>query len=502
MRTPVIVGAAALSQHTDEQEHGVDAVGLMAEACRAAEQASGASGLLAQADLVVVPRGSWRYPDPARLVADGVGAANVRTEIVEIGVLQTTVLSRALEAVATGGTEVALVVGGEALDRRRVARRQGRRASERVQDPSVVPGAVIAAEVDFRGKYEGEWGLEEAYLQYALLDSALRHRLGLGIEENRAQIAELWAQFNRIAAANPAAWDRTPWSAEQLLDHTRRGNRPLADPYSVKTVTQMHVDQAAALIICSAGAADRAGVAEDRRIYPVVTVESDLAVPVVERADPGECAQWGFIAAELERAIGAPVATVDLLDLYSCFPIAVAHQRDAFGVTGRADLTVTGGMTFGGGPLNNAALQAMATAAHLLQNRSGPASGVVTAVSGLLAKQGAVLLARDRPERGYRRVDVTDRARDAVRTRPVVARYTGRAIVDALTVLVARDGRAEIVAVLATPEGAGTVARSADQDLVQSARATDWVGATVEVADGEIVARIRAVAAGDRPGSG
>ncbi len=50
-------------------------------------------------------------------------------------------------------------------------------------------------------------------------------------------------------------------------------------------------------------------------------------------------------------------------------------------------LTVTGGMTFAGGPLNNYVLQAMVALTDLL--RADPSAiGLSTSVSGMLTKQG------------------------------------------------------------------------------------------------------------------
>ena len=59
------------------------------------------------------------------------------------------------------------------------------------------------------------------------------------------------------------------------------------------------------------------------------------------------------LAAEALFETGRSVADVGPVDLYSCFPAAVQTGALELGLPLDRPLTVTGGMTFGGGPLNN-----------------------------------------------------------------------------------------------------------------------------------------------------
>ena len=78
---------------------------------------------------------------------------------------------------------------------------------------------------------------------------------------------------------------------------------------------------------------------------------------------------------------------VELLDLYSCFPVAVSAIADPFGL--RADdprgLTVTGGLPFFGGPGNAYSLHAIAKVVEALRERPG-AHGLVWANGGTFSK--------------------------------------------------------------------------------------------------------------------
>ena len=68
-RTPVLVGAGVAHQHVDDPDVALEAIELMALACERAAPTS----LLAAAQTVLVPRGTWRYsrprPTPRRLAS-------------------------------------------------------------------------------------------------------------------------------------------------------------------------------------------------------------------------------------------------------------------------------------------------------------------------------------------------------------------------------------------------------------------------------------------------
>ena len=104
-----------------------------------------------------------------------------------------------------------------------------------------------------------------AVQQYAVIDSARRAAHGWTLDQHRDDISELWARFSEVASANPdaafggrardAAWLREPGP----------DNRPLAFPYNKWHSTQWSVNQAAALLITTAGTAEDCGVPRDRQ---------------------------------------------------------------------------------------------------------------------------------------------------------------------------------------------------------------------------------------------
>ena len=85
---------------------------------------------------------------------------------------------------------------------------------------------------------------------------------------------------------------------------------------------------------------------------------------------------------------GLGIDDIDLIDIYSCFPSAVQVAAAEIGIS-TADparpLTVTGGLTFAGGPWNNYVMHSIATMAEKLVQAPGT-RGLITANGGYLTK--------------------------------------------------------------------------------------------------------------------
>jgi len=119
-RAPVLVGVAQLNQRPDSLEDALEASALMTEVAVAAADDAGAPRLLAAAELVVAINGAWSYRDPARIVADAIGASSARTvRTTHGGNTPQMVVDIVAEQIAAGDVDVAVVVGAETIWSRR-----------------------------------------------------------------------------------------------------------------------------------------------------------------------------------------------------------------------------------------------------------------------------------------------------------------------------------------------------------------------------------------------
>ncbi len=328
--------------------------------------------------------------------------------------------------------------------------------------------------------------------QYAMIESALRAARGSSVADHRAAVAALWARFAAVAADNPNAAFPEPRTADEI-DTPSAANRPLAFPYNKWHSTQWTVDQAAALVVCSADAARRAGVPADRWVFPRVGLESSHAVSVLCRRDIPTWPAMAVLGEEAALRIGRPVAEVDLLEVYSCFPVAVEVQQEALGLDPAGTPTVSGGMAFAGGPFNNFVLQAVVEVVERL--RAGAHGGsdrlaAVTTVSGLLTKPGLGVWA-DRPDgRPPLLADLAYEAAAATATVPAVETlegYRGPGRVAAFTVTFDGSEPSRVVAVCDTADGRRCASVSDDAALAARACTEELVGVPVSIGHGTFV---------------
>jgi len=185
------------------------------------------------------------------------------------------------------------------------------------------------------------------------------------------------------------------------------------------------------------------GLDRDRFVFPLATAESNAMVPLSARPQLHRSPAVKHVGRALEAAAGRPLADVEHLDLYSCFPIAVRIQQRQFGIHRTKQQTVTGGMTFGGGPLNNYVLQSTAKMAEVL--RANPdATGLVTCVSGMLTKFAGALWSATPPTTLFAPADVTAAVAADMPPREVVA---------------ARDAAHTVIGSTVTYDDAGAPAR-------------------------------------------
>ena len=484
-RTPVLVGAGVAHQRFDDPTEGDEAVMLMTTAVERAGEDAHAPELLARAGAVFVPRGTWRYRDPGRIVAERIGAT-ARSVIAELGVLQLTPFTRACLAIARDELDVAIVVGGEAKYRALRGHITGTTPVDTVQGDDIDPDESIRPADEIIPAPERAAGFMSAPLMYAALESALRASLGESVADNARATAELWSAFSQVAASNPDAWRRDPVTPE-FLERPSPKNPMLAAPYTKWHCSQWNVDQAAAFVLCSTEAADRAAVPHDRRVYPLAAVESNHMLAISRRADLHRAPAVRIGAERIAERTGIDVTASELVDLYSCFPAAVRIQARELGLplddpVGRA-LSVGGGMTFGGGPLNNATFQALARMVPMLRDAPGT-TGLLTFISGIITKHGTSLWSTTPPEAGFTFADISEAVAAGTQALDVVGDHRGPAVVDAYTVA-HESGEPRYATVVArTPDDVRVVARCEDPELAAEMAGTEWCGREIAV-DGD-----------------
>ncbi|MEQ8660352.1 MAG: TAXI family TRAP transporter solute-binding subunit, partial [Gammaproteobacteria bacterium] len=268
--------------------------------------------------------------------------------------------------------------------------------------------------------YETAHGITFPIQVYCLFEQVLRDELGMSLAQYRARIGRIFAPFSAVAADNPYAQFPHARSAEFIATPAAE-NFLLCEPYTKWMVAQDAVNQAAAVVMTSVGAARELGIPERNWVYLTAYADVD-ELPVVRRPRlAGSHAQGLALRRVLDDA-GVAAADVDYVDLYSCFPVAVTSACEHLGIDpeGARTLTLTGGLPYFGGPGNNYSLHAIAEVVARLRGARG-ATALVAANGGYLSKHSVGLYGRHLAGAWQPRSSAAERAQARAASDVVVA---------------------------------------------------------------------------------
>ncbi|MCU0267381.1 MAG: acetyl-CoA acetyltransferase [Acidimicrobiales bacterium] len=478
-RTPVLVGVGQLSNRVDRGAPPLEPADLMVEALRRAEADTGRPGVLASVDVVrVVNLLSWRYVNPAALVAERVGAHPRETGLTTMGgnYVQA-VLNRSALDILEGRADLVALCGAEAWRTRTAARRTETDLGWTVQPPETAPPVVFGDDTPLSNDDEIALGLFLPVILYPMFDVALRAREGLSVEEHRRVIAELWSRFSEVAATNPHAWIRRAYSPGEIATPSAE-NRMVGFPYTKLMNSNNAVEQGAGLLLCAAERARELGIPRERWVFVHSGADAHDHYHMTNRADL--CSSPAIRATGRSALDLAGIGVDDLahVDLYSCFPSAVRVAARELGLGLDRQLTVTGGLTYAGGPWNNYVMHAIATMVGVLRDDPG-ARGLCTANGGWLTKHAMGVYSTEAPPAGRFRWADCQAEVDAGPRREGAPGHDGPVTIEAYTVVHGRDGEREKAHLATlTPDGRRAWAVSEDADLLLALETEEFVGRT------------------------
>jgi acetyl-CoA C-acetyltransferase len=482
-RTPVIVGTGQVTQLRGSGSAGP--LELMTAAARAAADDAGPRGasLLERVESVgLVDIFSWPVPDPGALLAAELGLSpheTVRTVIG--GNSPIALLGDAASRIAAGELDVVLLGGGEAGVAHRDQVLRGVDPGWPTQPEGTTPTRVVGADRPPSHDAELAAGLLAPVLVYPLFEHALRHAAGRDSAEQRAWIASWWARYSEVSAAHPQGWSREALTPEQVATPSDR-NRLIADPYPRTMNANIGVDQAAMLLVTSAGAAEAAGIPRDRWVFVHATAGAADHWFVGERDRLDRSPAIAACGDAVFGHTGTTADEIDLVDLYSCFPCAVQVGANELGF--RVDdparpLTVTGGLAFFGGPANNYVTHSIATLVDRAREQPD-AKAVASAVGWYLTKHGLALLSATPPERPFAHHDVQATV-DAQPRRTITTGATGTWTVESFTVAYDRDGTGNVGIVAARDGDRRAFGRTEDRATIDRLLGADPIGRAAEL---------------------
>lgn len=494
--TPVLIGVGQVTDKGRDLDDLPGPVGLMEWAARNAFADAGISmERAADLDLVTVVRAFRESTSnsPASL-AGRLGATQAKCWLMPNGGNGPQYLvNRYAEAISKGESRFVLFAGSEAKDSVRRLKKAGRPIDW--TEPPETEAEFLIPEPKMANGYETHHGVWLAAHVYPMFENAYRHHLGRGIAEHQMAMGRLFEGFSEVAAATPGAWFPVRRSAAEIAT-PGEGNRFVGWPYTKFMNAMNHVDQSAAILMCSLGFAREMGVPAEKLVYLHGCADTHEPLLVSERRNYHDCPAVRMLGEKTLGMAGVGIGEVDFIDLYSCFPSAVEIARDELGIAedDPRPLTVTGGLPYHGGAGNNYVMNSIACMVEKVRARPG-SKGLVTANGGFLTKHAAGLYSTApspaHDGRGWSREDpaLYQAELDALPTPPVVREADGDAVIETYTVAYGRSGEPEM-GILFGRLGDGTdpmaprfIANTpADPDLLRAMTEADFIGRAGKVA--------------------
>lgn len=428
--TPVLVGVGQVLQRLEDPREAAEPLEMMVAALERAGYDAGAPKLLQQTDAIYVTRGAWRYGDAGREIARRLGAAPKESVGTPYGgnFSQSCVIDAARQ-IHAGRRGVVLVAGAE--NGRSVVQAQRRGVELQPSEAPGVPDRMVAPDKPIFHEAELARGMNSASDVFAIIESAIRSSRRETLEAHVARLAELWAGFSAVASGNPHAWIRRRHSAQEI-GRASPDNPMISYPYTRLMNANARVDMGAGLLLCSWEIARRAGVPEEKLVFLRSAAEAEDSSFLSTRAELHRSPATRIAGSRALELAGTTIAEIDHFDLYSCFPSAVQVAATELGIAEDRPLTVTGGLTFGGGPLNSYVLHAIARMAEVVRADRG-STGLVHATGGWLAKHATAIYSSEPASAGFRYENLQPQI-DALPVREALVDWQGPVTLEAYTV--------------------------------------------------------------------
>ncbi len=502
--TPILVGAAQFTQRTAREgkvAQSLSPIEMMAKVGRAALDDA---GIRDEVDTVAVvrftadsPGDQGRLPkrmfrNPPLSVANRLGLTPKRALYTATGGnTPQWLVNRTAEEIARGECEVALLCGAEYIASLLGAMKQGVDlgwASGRDADPGSDPEE-IGDQRPGTTEYERRYGLHFPVNVYPLFENALRGQAGRTPDAHLKWLGEFFSPFSKVASENPYAWFPTFRPPEEISTPSEK-NRFVGFPYTKYLNAVIEVDQAAAVVMTSAGKARALGIPESKWVYLHGCGDASDIWYVSERVNYHSSPAIREIAERAFAMAGKTPADLAYIDLYSCFPSAVQIGCREIGLAtdDPRGLTVTGGLPYFGGAGNDYVMHSIVTMMEKL--RAAPGTfGLCTGNGWYVTKHSAGIYSTTPREGKWERDDPKSYQEviDAMEHPQVIERPEGRATVETYTVVTDRKGKRFGVVVGRDAQGRRFLSQTPDDDATLDAMTREeMLGRAGTVTPGEL----------------
>jgi len=479
---PVLVGIGSLQQKGSFEQLD-EALILMEQATLDAIEDTSAPGIKNYIDEIQIPKGFWAYRDPGKWIAEKHGFAEAETSVTKIGVLQQNLVNSACKKIIDGEIRASLIVGGEARFKMIQALKEGLPYEEMALTEN--PDNYVKAKEDLYVTEELDALGMMAVGYYAIIESAMRYKNQCSLKEHENFLGNYYERFSQIASKNPHAWNQKIFTAKEIKTPSSKNQR-IAYPYNKLHNTSWNVNQASALILTSDEIADKLKISFDKRVYPLVSSETNHMIGVIQRPDLTSPVGLKLAARYLLETATKNNINPTFYELYSCFPAAVQLFAQTLNIPENIDKTITGGMPFAGGPLNNYMLHATAQVIMRIRENNSEV-GLITGVSGMMTKQALAIWGKD-PVMDFEARDVTAEAEKLEIPVPMSSLKEGNAKVIGCTTIYEKLNPVKAVFYAEDSQGHRLVLTSKEEEIIKQVEEVECIGLKINFSNKQFVA--------------
>jgi acetyl-CoA C-acetyltransferase len=465
MERVVLAGVGQFTSRSKKLEDALEPLALIERAFEAMDTELGGRAPRELDVLAVVNMIAWDYGDAPELLKSRLALSAKKALYTTIsGHTPQWLVGDIACRIQKGEASSALIVGAEAMHSVSLFNKA------RTPIPWTKTRQTIPHFGDSRQPLKDEEVNHQAFLPiqiYPLFENALRAKRGWSLEDHRAFLGRLCARFAAIAKEHPYAWFQDGKSADEIRTVTKV-NRMVGFPYTKYMNAIMNVDMAACLLVLSETKAKELGILEEHWVYLHGCSEVSDRWFVTDREDYAFSPAIGLGAQEALKIAHTEPQALSHLDFYSCFPCAPQVAAESLGIPleGLRPLTVTGGLSYFGGPGNNYVTHALATMTELLR-KDVDAFGMVSGMGWFFTRHSFGVYSKKRPGDWpvVASKDALQRQIDAMAKPLFIPRPEGEAAIETYTVIHAPTGEPDYAIVIGRDKNGSRFIANDAQDM-------------------------------------
>ena len=384
---PIVIGVGQITHREKIQGNNVTAVDLAVRAISECAADTGRPDILKLVDAISVVFMMAEYPNrTAPRICKQLGISPpIQEETAVGGNYPQWLVNRAADKIMAGELKIALLAGGEALYQDvhfQALLNSGPNALENYSNDRSILGDTRL----WSSPHEFLYGADYAVHIYPLFENALRANLGLSIREHRALMNSYMNKMAEAAKGNPYAWFDAGKGWENIAEPTKE-NPIFNFPYTKFLNPIPAVNQAAAVLVTDTKTARKLGIPQDKWVYLHGGADTSDKWYISERVNYHSSPAVRYTTRAALKSAGLQLSDISFFDLYSCFPCAVyiAAREIGLSIQDPPPLSITGGLSFFGGPGSNYTMHSIAHAVERLR-KTPDEYGFVTGVGNNMTK--------------------------------------------------------------------------------------------------------------------